>query len=147
MLRLVRLDYIPSPQLTVGGERWAAPGVGEVSAWALSRGSPATIDASPVIRAVVADLRRGVDREVISARFHNTIADIVAKTSAAIRESTGVDKVALSGGVFQNRILLRKAMTLLESGGFEVFTHRQGPTNDGCISLGQGAGADCGVAA
>jgi hydrogenase maturation protein HypF len=54
-----------------------------------------------------------------------------------IADETGVTQVALSGGVFQNRLLLRKSISLLESSGFEVFTHRQVPCNDGGISLGQ----------
>jgi len=54
-----------------------------------------------------------------------------------IADETGVNQVALSGGVFQNRLLLRKAVSLLESSGFQVFTHRQVPCNDGGISLGQ----------
>ena len=124
-------------QAAIELEMMAAPGVGEVYDWALSRGSPATIDASPVIRAVVADLRRGVDREVISARFHNTIAGIVAKTSGAIRESTGVDKVALSGGVFQNVYLLERTIDALEERGFQTYVNHLVPTNDGGIALGQ----------
>jgi hydrogenase maturation protein HypF len=54
-----------------------------------------------------------------------------------ISGSTGLNQVVLSGGVFQNRLLLRKAVGLLETGGFQVFTHRQVPTNDGGIALGQ----------
>jgi len=54
-----------------------------------------------------------------------------------IADETGIDRVALSGGVFQNRLLLRKTVRLLENSGFEVFTHRQAPCNDGGISLGQ----------
>jgi hydrogenase maturation protein HypF len=54
-----------------------------------------------------------------------------------IANETGITQVALSGGVFQNRLLLRRAVDLLESSGFQVFTHRQVPCNDGGISLGQ----------
>jgi hydrogenase maturation protein HypF len=54
-----------------------------------------------------------------------------------IADETGIRQVALSGGVFQNRLLLRKTVSLLESSGFRVFTHRHVPCNDGGISLGQ----------
>jgi hydrogenase maturation protein HypF len=54
-----------------------------------------------------------------------------------IADETGVRQVALSGGVFQNRLLSEKTVSLLESSGFQVFTHRQVPCNDGGISLGQ----------
>jgi hydrogenase maturation protein HypF len=54
-----------------------------------------------------------------------------------IADETGVTEVALTGGVFQNRLLLTKAVKLLEGSGFQVFTHRQVPCNDGGISLGQ----------
>jgi len=54
-----------------------------------------------------------------------------------IADDTGINQVALSGGVFQNRLLLRKTVSLLEGSGFHVFTHRQVPCNDGGISLGQ----------
>jgi len=54
-----------------------------------------------------------------------------------IADETGINQVVLSGGVFQNRLLLRKTIKLLENSGFQVFTHRQVPCNDGGISLGQ----------
>jgi hydrogenase maturation protein HypF len=54
-----------------------------------------------------------------------------------IARNTGIDQVALSGGVFQNRLLLRKILPLLEAVGFCVLTHKQVPCNDGGISLGQ----------
>jgi hydrogenase maturation protein HypF len=54
-----------------------------------------------------------------------------------IARKTGINQVALSGGVFQNRLLLRKVVPLLESTGFSVLTHKQVPCNDGGISLGQ----------
>jgi hydrogenase maturation protein HypF len=124
-------------QAAIEMEMIAAPDVREVYDWTLSRGSPATIDASPLIRGVVVDLRRGVEREVIAARFHNTVAAIVAGTSAIIRESTGVDKVALSGGVFQNVYLLGRTIDALAERGFQTYVNHLVPTNDGGIALGQ----------
>jgi hydrogenase maturation protein HypF len=87
--------------------------------------------------AVIDDLYQGVSKGMISVKFHNTVAQMVNDTCHLIAEETGIIQVALSGGVFQNRLLLRKTVSLLESNGFQVFTHRQVPCNDGGISLGQ----------
>jgi len=62
---------------------------------------------------------------------------MILRLCQSISAETGLKKAALSGGVFQNRLLLRKAIASLESDGFEVYTHRQVPCNDGGISLGQ----------
>ncbi len=87
--------------------------------------------------AVIKDLSERVPKAAIAARFHNTIAQMILETCRKIAEKTGIKRAALSGGVFQNRLLLRKTVPLLESQGFEVYTHRQVPCNDGGISLGQ----------
>jgi hydrogenase maturation protein HypF len=96
-----------------------------------------TIDPAPLLRAVVSDLLRGVERELIAAKFHNTVADIIAGASQAIREKTGVNTVALSGGVFQNVFLLGRTVDKLQSRGFEPLVHHLVPANDGGIALGQ----------
>nr|WP_256863261.1 hypothetical protein [Microbispora sp. GKU 823] len=67
------------------------------------------------------------------------MAGIVAAGCAVIREATGVSTVALSGGVFQNLLLLGRAVTLLEERDFRVLTHHRVPPNDGGVSLGQAA--------
>jgi len=90
-----------------------------------------------LLSAIVEDLRQGVSRATISAKFHNTVAQMVCEMCHLIAESTGIKQVALSGGVFQNRLLVRKVVPLLESAGFSVLTHKQVPCNDGGISLGQ----------
>jgi hydrogenase maturation protein HypF len=87
--------------------------------------------------AVMEDLQHGVSRGRISVKFHNTVARMANEMCHLIADETGITDVALSGGVFQNRLLLRKTVSLLESSGFQVFTHRQVPCNDGGISLGQ----------
>ncbi|HIQ01580.1 MAG TPA: carbamoyltransferase HypF [Anaerolineales bacterium] len=91
----------------------------------------------PVIRAVVADVRAGVGAGVIAARFHNGLAQMVREVCVRLREETGLEEVALSGGVFQNITLLGKAVPLLEAAGFTVYTHRLVPPNDAGVSLGQ----------
>jgi hydrogenase maturation protein HypF len=90
-----------------------------------------------LLSAVLQDLQDGVARARIAARFHNTVARMIKELCKIISHETGLSRVVLSGGVFQNRLLLRKAVHLLEAEGLEVYTHRQVPTNDGGISLGQ----------
>jgi len=90
-----------------------------------------------LLSAVIDDLRRGVSDGTIAVRFHNTVAQMTNEMCRLIADETGVRQVALSGGVFQNRLLLGRTVSLLESSGFRVFTHRQVPCNDGCVSLGQ----------
>lgn len=74
---------------------------------------------------------------LISAKFHNSIARIILQASERIRKETSLNKVVLSGGVFQNKYLLEKALYLLRRSGFEIFTNHLVPSNDGGISLGQ----------
>jgi hydrogenase maturation protein HypF len=95
------------------------------------------IDPGPWIRAVVADVRAGVRPGVISARFHSGLAQMVRDVCMRLRGETGLQDVALSGGVFQNVTLLAKILPLLEQVGFTVHAHRLVPPNDACISLGQ----------
>ncbi|MEE8372762.1 MAG: carbamoyltransferase HypF, partial [Dehalococcoidia bacterium] len=90
-----------------------------------------------LFRGILRDLTEGVPRARIADRFHGTVAQIVVGMCRRLRESSGIGKVALSGGVFQNRLLLRLTVGALEGAGFEVLTHSKVPTNDGGISLGQ----------
>jgi hydrogenase maturation protein HypF len=90
-----------------------------------------------LLSTVIEDLHQGISRGRISVKFHNTVARMINEMCHLIADETGISQVALSGGVFQNRLLLGKAVSLLESSGFQVFTHRQVPCNDGGISLGQ----------
>lgn len=90
-----------------------------------------------LLTAIVEDLHRDASKATMSAKFHNTVALMVCQVCQRIAAKTGIKQVALSGGVFQNRLLLRKTMALLEPAGFSVLTHKQVPCNDGGISLGQ----------
>jgi len=90
-----------------------------------------------LLSAVIEDLRQGISKGRIAVKFHNTVARMINEMCHLIAGETGLSQVALSGGVFQNRLLLRRTVSLLESSGFQVFTHRQVPCNDGGISLGQ----------
>ncbi|MBP1720667.1 MAG: hydrogenase maturation protein [Deltaproteobacteria bacterium] len=100
-------------------------------------GDGTVLDLRPLVRAVAEDRIRGKDPAAITTVFHQTIIGAIAAMSAAVREQTGLGKAVLSGGCFQNRVLLEGAVHELERDGFEVYTHRSLPANDGCIALGQ----------
>jgi len=99
------------------------------------------IDPGPLVRAVAEEAAAGVDAGRISARFHNAVAEFLAEAAERAREITGLGVAALSGGVFQNEYLTKRLVRLLHKRGFRVLLHRQVPTNDGCIALGQAAAA------
>ena len=99
----------------------------------------ARIEVADLVRAVTQDLIAGTGVPVIAARFHNALADVVLHVCARLREMHDLPTVALSGGVFQNALLLSRCLDRLEQAGFTVLTHRQVPPNDGGLSLGQAA--------
>ena len=100
------------------------------------------VETSEVVAAVVEDLIAGRPIPEISATFHHTMALIVAMVCERIRESEGVSTVALSGGTFQNMLLLTQTTGLLEEKEFVVHRHQRVPTNDGGLALGQAILAD-----
>ena len=75
-------------------------------------------------------------------KFHRTMAEMVVQVCQRLAKVSGINGVALSGGVFQNRLLLRLTVAALEEAGFEVLTHSKVPTNDGGVALGQAVIAD-----
>jgi hydrogenase maturation protein HypF len=97
------------------------------------------VDAAPVIAAVVADVRAGRPASLIAARFHTGVAEMLLEACRRLRQQTGLNAVALSGGVWQNATLLRLATSALLRAGFVVHQHRQAPANDGGLALGQAA--------
>ncbi|MEO6260195.1 MAG: carbamoyltransferase HypF [Thermoanaerobaculia bacterium] len=100
------------------------------------------VDLRPAIREIVAALRQHPGRDHIarvSARFHETIAQVIRDGCHRIQASTGIRIVALSGGCFQNRLLSERAKALLTGDGFEVLMHHHVPPSDGGIALGQAA--------
>lgn len=100
------------------------------------------IDFSTMIREISVDIS---PIEKISAKFHYTMANIIIDGCTKIKKSHNINKVALSGGVFQNKVLTEFALRLLKKEGFEVHTHSLVPTNDGGISLGQAAIAQASI--
>lgn len=103
----------------------------------LREGEGVMVDFAPMIRALVDDVANGADRAEMAGKFHGTIASAVAEVCGRIRVNTGVDRVALSGGVFQNKLLSERVHDLLAGSGFKVFVQRLVPPNDGGLALGQ----------
>jgi hydrogenase maturation protein HypF len=100
------------------------------------------VETSEVIAAVVEDLLSGCPAPDISATFHRTMAQIILATCNELRAENGVSTVALSGGTFQNMLLITQTTELLEENQFMVYTHQRVPTNDGGLALGQAILAD-----
>jgi hydrogenase maturation protein HypF len=97
----------------------------------------ADLDARPLIHDLLADLGRGAP--AVSARFHNAVARATADACAGAASAAGVELVVLSGGVFQNRLLLTRTADRLEALGLRVLVPERLPANDGGISYGQAA--------
>lgn len=92
-----------------------------------------------IIKGVVEDVQAGKSYAFIASRFHQTLIALFDALMHKVREKTNLNRVVLSGGVFQNEILLAGLLKKLTKSGFEVFTQRQVPANDGGLSLGQAA--------
>ncbi|MEE8441931.1 MAG: carbamoyltransferase HypF [Spirochaetia bacterium] len=99
--------------------------------------APRRVQFDPMIRQIVHDVAAGIPVGLISARFHNTICKSLVDVAREAREERGINRVALSGGVFQNWYLLARSEEKLAAAGFEVFSHEKVPSNDGGIALGQ----------
>ncbi|MGM0577426.1 MAG: carbamoyltransferase HypF [Myxococcota bacterium] len=97
------------------------------------------MDARPLIRAVVRDLDAGESPGRVGGRLHAGLASALARACRRAREETGLETVALTGGCFQNRLLLEETTRRLAGAGFEVLTHARVPPGDGGVSLGQAA--------
>jgi hydrogenase maturation protein HypF len=105
------------------------------------------IKAEGVVRHAVEDLLEGLAPATVSAKFHQGVAALIASVARRVREERRLNRVVLSGGVFQNMLLLERTRRALTLEGFEVFTHGRVPPNDGGISLGQAAIANARLAA
>ena len=100
-------------------------------------GDPTILDPREAIRALTADLGWGVDVAVVAARFHNGLAVAIADACARVAETRGLRRAVLSGGVFQNRLLVERASAELRTRGLEVLLPERLPPNDAQISFGQ----------
>jgi hydrogenase maturation protein HypF len=125
-------------QAAVELEQLADPAEAEAYPAGLETGEgPFTIRGSDLLHAVVEDRTGGVPAPVIAARFHHGVAALIEAGCVLMRERYDLGTVALSGGVFQNLLLLNATVGRLEARGFRVLLHSRVPCNDGGISLGQ----------
>ena len=129
---------------------FALEGVGTDEGYPLSIASHSTLrtphsvfvlDWSPMIQEILADVQRGILAGVISAKFHNALAEAVV----AVAKRVGQSRVVLSGGCFQNRYLTERTVRRLRAEGFQSYWHQRVPPNDGGIALGQIVAARCGI--
>jgi hydrogenase maturation protein HypF len=114
-----------------------SPGADAPYELTLDEGEPFHIDPSPALERIVSDVLSGVSAETISTHFHVGFAEAMVRAACRARERCGLSVVALSGGVFQNVLLLSLATQGLRAAGFRVLSHRLVPPNDGGIALGQ----------
>jgi hydrogenase maturation protein HypF len=98
-----------------------------------------TVEIGDTLRGVITDRTNNIDKGVISAKFHNTVAEFFVALSKEARAKTGIKTAAISGGVFCNRFLSERLIELLQKDGLTVLFNRFVPANDGGISLGQAA--------
>lgn len=103
----------------------------------IDEGTPYILNFSMMFRELLKDILKGVSTEEISTRFHNTLIKAICTLSGIIKQETGINKIALSGGVFQNRYIIEETCDALMQNSFEVYFNKKVPCNDGGISLGQ----------
>jgi hydrogenase maturation protein HypF len=125
-------------QAAIELESLADPSVERVYPFELAlEGGVLVADPRPIVRAVLEDRLAGVPVPEASGAFHNTVVALCRDAAVRLARELGLGRVALSGGVFQNRLLMRRLVAALESAGLAVLLHREVPTNDGGVSLGQ----------
>ena len=120
-------------------ETAADPEADRAYPYRIDRGELLEVDARPLFAALLADLRAGERTGAMTARFHATVAAFTTEVCEEMRRDTGLNTVALSGGVFQNVLLLGMLLGRLSAAGFAVIYHHAVPPNDGGLALGQAA--------
>lgn len=103
----------------------------------LLSGCPLVFDWREMIRAIVRDRQQGMETGTIAARFMNTLVEMAVRMAVAAREDTGLNRVCLSGGSFQNMYIMHQLPDRLRAEGFQVYHHSRVSTNDEGIALGQ----------
>ena len=109
------------------------PHIDELYPFEIMNGSPSIVDWGPMIPEILLDLQKGESVGIISAKFHNTLAEIIV----AVARKVGAPRVLLTGGCFQNRFLIERSVRRLSEAGFQPYWHQRVPPNDGGIALGQ----------
>lgn len=136
----IRQEINYEAQAAMEMEAMAASAIEHVNAdysFELFKRSLWRMNAANLLRAVCDDLSMGTLRQEVAAKFHHAVADAILKACELARDETGEQTVGLTGGVFQNVLLLRLAVQKLRQSGFQVLTHSVVPPNDGGIALGQ----------
>ncbi|WFP76142.1 carbamoyltransferase HypF [Mesorhizobium sp. WSM4906] len=118
-------------------EALANPFIEAAEAWALPSDNGSIIRWRSLWEALLRDMAAAVETGLIAARFHRTLIAVVSRTARRLARENEVDTIALSGGVFQNRIMLEGVSSELSAAGFEVLAHKNVPGNDGGLALGQ----------
>ncbi len=134
-------------QAAIELEMIADPSVERAYPYAIADGDVVQLDMRPMIEAIVGELARGISANEISAAFHNTLAAAMVEVCGGIRKEENLNRLCLSGGTFQNVLLLGRTVAGLRRNGFEVFLHTLVPPNDGGIALGQAVIANAVLAA
>ncbi len=96
-----------------------------------------SIDMKPLLVSILADINQGVKTPEIAGKFHNTIAQMSLEIALELQENETITNFVLSGGVWQNQLLLKKTVDLMKQHGLQPLIHRQTPPNDGCVAFGQ----------
>jgi hydrogenase maturation protein HypF len=133
----VRQTITYEAQGTIEFEALLDENVSDAYGFDLSEGETIRIDCAKLIANVAQDVLAKIPVSEISAKFNNAVADLILHLALKFRERENLNRVALSGGCFQNVALLKASLRRLYDNNFEVFTHRQVPPNDGGLALGQ----------
>lgn len=118
-------------------EAIAAEGNIESYTYSISKDKVLIVNIETIIQEILGDIDKGTSFSIISAKFHNTIINITIQMVCKLRDEYGINKVILSGGVFENQYLLINTIDKLQEKDFEVFFNNLIPTNDSGVSFGQ----------
>jgi hydrogenase maturation protein HypF len=133
----LRTEVTYEAQAALEMEALARPFVGVAKPYPFYIDDGNVIRLNELLQSIIEDVGLKKSTEITAARFHRTIAEIAITVCKRAREATDLNEVALSGGVWQNQILLELARDGLQKNGFVVYFHQRIPTNDGGLSLGQ----------
>jgi len=134
-----RVSYEGQAAVELEALAWTAGDRASGGGYPFERAAGCVLDPRPAVRELVSELDRGVAAAVVSARFHAGVAAASVEAVTAIASARGLETAVLSGGVFQNRLLLERVAAGLDAAGLHVLVPQRLPPNDGGISFGQAA--------